>query len=63
MILQPFKFDANNFPKKEEPLSTNMKLIGSVYYHIVKEVITEQYLNEPRDPNIFKVGNWLSVKK
>ena len=62
MFLQPFKFDAKNFPKKEEPISTTMKLISSVYYHILKEILDE-YRNEDRDTNVYKIGNWLEVKK
>lgn len=36
MFLQPSKFDINNFPKKQEPINTNMKLISSIFYHISK---------------------------
>lgn len=39
MLLQPFKFDNQNFSKKAEPMTTNMKLIGSIYYLLVKEVL------------------------
>ena len=39
-----------------------MKVISSVYYYILKEIL-EEYKNEERDTDIYKVGNWLEVKK
>lgn len=39
-----------------------MKLISSVYYYLLKEIL-DFYKEEERDTNIYKIGNWLEVKK
>ena len=62
MLLQPHKFDDQAFPKGKEPVSTNLKVIGSVYYHLVKNVI-EEFISMERNEEIYKVGNWLKVEK
>ena len=62
LILQPHKFDNENFEKNKEPLYTNLKIVGSVYYHLIKTVIKD-YLERERDPEIFELGNWLRVPK
>jgi hypothetical protein len=38
MLLQPSKFDNKNFPKNQQPLTENMKLVSSIYYLMAKEV-------------------------
>lgn len=62
MLVQPHKFDAKNFPRKAEPISTNMRVVGSVFYYMVKEVV-EEYRNHKRDNVVFKPGNWLEIPK
>jgi hypothetical protein len=61
IILQPHKFDSENFPKTNEKLQTNMFVLGSVYYRLVKQVL-KGYLSEKRPP-YYRLGNWLSVKE
>ena len=39
-----------------------MKLISSVYYYLLKEIL-DFYKEKERDTNIYKIGNWLEVKK
>ena len=36
MLLQPHKFDEKSFPKRQEPLKANMKIIASVFYLLGK---------------------------
>jgi hypothetical protein len=38
-IVQPYKFDEENFSKKKEVLQDNMKIIGSIYYSMLKELV------------------------
>lgn len=41
MFLQPHKFDNINFPKRKKVLTKNMIIIGSVYYRLAKQVLSE----------------------
>lgn len=61
MLLQPFKFDNHNFTKKSEPITTNLKLISSIYYLLIKEVLDE-YLETKRSKTLYKIGNHRNAK-
>ena len=39
LFLQPHKFDEDNFPKHKEPLNSNMSIVSSVYYHLIKDIL------------------------
>ena len=61
MLLQPHKFDSVNFPHKKQPLTRNMLILGSIYYRLAKQVISD-HLAVFR-PKHFKTGNWLKVQE
>ena len=39
MLLQPHKFDSDNFKRHKEPLAANMYVIASVYYKLAKQIM------------------------
>jgi hypothetical protein len=61
LLLQPHKFDSDNFPKGKHPLGSLMYIIASVFYRLGNQLL-QKYLELPRS-EYYALGNWLKVKE